>query len=79
MTDQISNFGEIEDVPHDDNCSYHSTHFDLQAIRKTNLLKSPEILYFIKILYDHAKNSFDELKNRRVFNFFSDDPDLKKK
>ena len=40
LIDQLPNFGEVKDVPDDDNCGYHSIYFSLQAIWKTNSLKS---------------------------------------
>ena len=42
---ELSNFGEIVNSPHDDNCGYHSIYFGLQAIGKTDLLKLTEISY----------------------------------
>ena len=70
LTDQLTNFVKIEDVPCDDNCGYHSIHVGLQAIRKTNSLKPPKSSYFRTILCDHAQNSFNELKKMRDLTFF---------
>ena len=50
----------------------------MEAIGGEGLSKSLEISYFRKIVRDHAKNSFDELKNNQVYIYLSDDPDLKK-
>ena len=62
LTDQLSNFREIKDVPHNGNCGYHSIYFGSQAVEKTNLLKSPKVLYLKEIHCDHAKDSSNELK-----------------
>ena len=70
LKDELSNFGQLEDVPCDDNCGYHSFHFGSQAIGKTNLIKSPEIPCFRKIPCYHTKNTFDELKSNEVYVFF---------
>ena len=53
-------------------------HFGLQAMGETNLLKLREISYLRKLFCNFARNSFDELNNNEVFNFFSDDSDKKK-
>ena len=55
LIDELSKFGDIIDVSRDGNCGYHSIYFGLQAIGKTDSLESTEILYFRKILWNHAK------------------------
>ena len=59
LTDELSEIGEISDIPRDSNCDYHSIYFGLQAIGKTNSLKSTETPYFRVILWNHAKQLYD--------------------
>ena len=79
LMDKLSEFGEIIDVPRDGNCGYHSIYFGLQAIGKTDSLESTKILYFRKTLWNHAKKPYDELINNEVYQFFSNDPERRKK
>ena len=70
LIDELSEFGEIIDAPLGGNCGYHSIYFGLQAIGKTDLIESIEISYFRKIPWNHAKKSYDELINNKVYHFF---------
>ena len=58
LMDQSSSFREVKDIPDDGNCGYHSIQFGLEAIEKTNSLKSLETIQLKKILYDHVKIYF---------------------
>ena len=79
LVDELSEFGEIINVPRDDDCGYHLIYFGLQAIGITDLLESTETSYFRKILLNYAKKSYDELINNTVYQFFSNDPEKRKK
>ena len=44
LTNEISSFGKLVDVPHDGNYGYHLIYLGLQSIDKKYSLKSTEIL-----------------------------------
>ena len=70
LTDELSDFGRIIDVPCDVSCGYYSIYLCPQAISKANLLESTEVSHFRIILWDHAKKSYDGLINNEAQHFF---------
>ena len=79
LTGELSNFWYIEDVPGDGNFGYYSIYVGLQEMNKIDSLESTEVSYLRTTFWNHAKNSFDILKNNEVYQFCSDDPEKRKK